>query len=105
MQVGGEEGDAPHRDPAGERLIEGGARGAPQFHIQCACHQAHAPLDRGVVGVAHGEPESAGSVAALAEPPTESLGEGAEDAAELALVVGVGDELVRHAAFVPDGGR
>jgi len=105
VQIGGDECDAPHRDPAGERLVEGAARGAPEFHVEGARREAHAALGGGVVGVAHREVQPAGGVAAGAESAAESFGQRAEDALQLAAIVGVGDQLVVHAAFVAHRGR
>lgn len=105
VQIRGDERDAPHRDPAGERLVEGAARGAPEFHVEGARGQAHAALGGGVVGVAHREVQPARGVPALAQPSAQPFGERAEDALQFAPVVGVGDQLVVHAAFIAHRGR
>lgn len=100
MQVGGGDGDAAHRNPPGQGLVECGTCGTPQFHVEGAGGEADAFLRGGVVGVAHRHVQPARGVAALAEPAADPLGHRPQQPVQHGAVVGVGGEHVAHATFL-----
>ncbi len=105
VELQGGEGHAAHRDAPRQRLVERGARGAPELDVEGAGGEPHPPLGGRVVGVAHREVEASRHVAALAEPAADPLAHGAEQPLQHGAVVGVGRQHVRDAALGPDRRR
>ncbi len=105
VQVERGDREAPHRDPAGERPGERGARRAPELHVEGAGVETHGTVRGGVVGVADRHRQPSRRIAAFAEPAADPLGHCPQQLMQHRTVVGVGGQHVRRAAFLLHRGQ